>query len=468
MSVVAAAVLLVQSAVLAPSARAQAPDSTATSGLPKAADTTCAQAASQTWPATDTLRRGEVQRLERLLPACIDNPMFLATLGGLLLEQGDAEQALIWLERSLLIDPGNLGAQADHALTLAALGEPKALEQLTRAWQARTDLPPLLRDRLFPKLQAAQTPVKLGRSGMPVWGLQREISILTGYESNLDQSPRLTELTLTAPEGSVVLPVDSQPRRGAALSTTAALHGAYSPEAGTVWRTGLSASARNTPSDRSTDWTYVQWSASGVQRWAWLRTFLDLSASWVGGPLNEPYRLSKAGFAADVAAGNCRLRIGVDAERRRQASTVSFNAVSRGVQAGAQCPLTVLPGSMFSMFVRAALDRPDDDTRPGGLQHHSALGGRLSVPLGERWQMDLTARGSSVRDELGYSELLENNIPRRVQQRQFSVEWTRRPDPSILFGAQGVVQLNMVRQTSNLRLFEYKAISLYGGLRWEW
>jgi tetratricopeptide (TPR) repeat protein len=162
MSVVAVAALLVQAAVLAPAARAQAPGSTAPSVLPKAADTTCSQAASQTWPATDTLRRGEVQRLERLLPACIDNPMFLATLGGLLLEQGDAEQALIWLERSLLIDPGNLGAQADHALTLAALGEPKALEQLTRAWQARTDLPPLLRDRLFPKLQAGPDPGEAG------------------------------------------------------------------------------------------------------------------------------------------------------------------------------------------------------------------------------------------------------------------------------------------------------------------
>lgn len=469
MSVVAVAATCLHLAVPGPVAHAQTLSSTfAAAALPKAPDATCTQVASQPWPVTETLRRGEVQRLERLLPACIDNPMFLATLGGLLLEQGDAEQALIWLERSLLIDPDNLGAQADHAFTLAALGEPKALEQLTRSWQARTDLPPLLRERLFPKTQTAQSPVRLGRSGLPVWGLQREISVLAGYESNLDQSPRLTELTLTAPEGNVVLPVDSHPRRGASVSTSAALHGAYSPEPGTVWRTGLSASARSTPAERATDWTYVQWSASGVQRWAWLRTHLDLSASWVGGPLNEPYRLFKAGFAVDVGAGTCRLRAGIDAERRRQASTLSFNATATGIQVGTQCPLAAWPGSMFSLFVRSALDRPETDTRPGGLQRHGALGGRLSLPLNANWQMDLTARASNVRDELGYSELLENNAPRRIQQRQLSVEWTRRSAPDFLHGAQAVVQVHAVRQSSNLRLFEYQSISVHGGLRWEW
>jgi hypothetical protein len=471
MSVVAVAATCLQLAASGPAAQAQTmganPGAAAASTL-KAADSTCMQVASQPWPVTETLRRGEVQRLERLLPACIDNPMFLATLGGLLLEQGDAEQALIWLERSLLIDPDNLGAQADHAFTLAALGEPKALEQLTRTWQARTDLPPLLRERLFPKTHVAQSPVRLGRSGLPVWGLQREISVLAGYESNLDQSPRLTELTLTAPEGNVVLPVDSRPRRGAAISTSAALHGAYSPEPGTVWRTGLSASARNTPSERATDWTYVQWSASGVQRWAWMRTHLDLSASWVGGPLNEPYRLYKAGFAADVGAGTCRLRAGIDTERRRQASTVSFNATSTGIQVSTQCPLAAVPGASLSLFARTAMDRPETDARPGGLQRHGALGGRLTLPLNGRWQMDLTARASNVQDELGYSELLGDNIPRRIQQRQISVEWIRRPDAAFLAGAQAVVQLHAVRQSSNLRLFEYQALSLHGGLRWEW
>lgn len=410
----------------------------------------------------------QISRLDALRPNCIDDPLFLATLGGLLLEQGDAEQALIWLERSLLLDPDNLGTQADHALALAALGEPAALQELKQAWINRSDLPAPLRARLFPVDPTRPPVVKLGRSGLPVWGLQGEVSLLAGYENNLDQSPRLTELTLTAPEGNVVLPVIGRPRSGAALSASTALHGAYSPVPGDVWRTGISASARNTPTDRATDWTYLQWTASAAHKWSWLRTHLDLGVSWVGGPLNEPYRLHKAGFAVDVGAGSCRLQLGLDVEQRRQSQTFAYNAQASGVQLGVQCPLNGKSPSLFSLLVRRAEDRPDSDTRPGGLQHHLALGGRLSMPLAGLWQLDMSVRASSVHDAEGYSLLLENNAARRLRQQQLSIEWIRRSDPAFLGGAQGVLQLHVVRQSSNLALFEYKALSAYGGLRWEW
>ncbi len=429
---------------------------------------TCERAISRPWPATASQRSAYLQTMEGLRASCIDSPGFLAVLGGLLLEDGDPEQALIWLERSLLLDPGNLGAQADHALALAALGEGRALEQLAKAWAVRTDIPPALRARLFPPQLTFARSARLGRTGLPVWGLQREISLLGGYENNLDQSPRLTELTLTAPEGNVTLPVSSQPRRGAALFTSAALQGAYSPEPGTVWRTGLTASTRRTASERPTDWTYVQWAASGLHSWAWWRTHLELGASWVGGPLNEPYRLMRAGLATDVAARSCRLRLGVDAEQRRQLTTASFNALATGVQLGAQCPLLSVAGGAWSLFLRGAQDRPDDDTRPGGVQRQLTAGARLSVPLGPQWQVDLSLRLSEVQDQLGYSVRLKSDAVRWVKQQQINAELSYRPASSILGGAQAVLQLQLVRQASNLPIFEYGAMTIYSGLRWNW
>lgn len=398
----------------------------------------------------------------------MENPGFLAVLGGLLLEDGDAEQALIWLERSLLLDPGNLGAVADHALALAMLGETSALSQLTAAWSGRSDIPPGLRARLFPKTAGVSAPIKLGRSGLPVWGLQREISILAGYESNLDQSPRLNELTLTAPDGNVNLTVNSQPKRATALTASASLQGAYSPDPSSVWRTGVNASARSAPSEQRTDWTYVQWTASGVQRWPWWRTFVDLGASWVGGPLNEPYHLYRVGLAADVAASSCRIRLGLDAEQRRQTRTTTFNALSTGVQLGAECPVPWDSAGTWSVFVRGATDRPDEEGRPGGKQRHVTAGARWSVPLNSRWQADATIRSSEVRDDQGYSVLLESDARRWLRQYQFSAELTYRPTFPALADAQAVLQIHMVRQASNLPLFAYSVLSLYSGLRWGW
>lgn len=445
----------------------QAPAATALSSINPSAHA-CEGATPNPWPTTATQRQAQLQRLELLRPGCMESPGFLAVLGGLLLEDGDPEQALIWLERSLLLDPGNLGALADHALALASLGERRALEQLTSAWAGRTDVPSALRSRLFPKATPPTAVIKLGRSGLPVWGLQREISLLAGFETNLDQSPRLNELTLTAPDGNVNLTVNSQPRRAGALTASGSVQAAYSPDPGSIWRTGLTASARSAPAERHTDWTYVQWTASGVQRWSWWRTFLDLGASWVGGPLNEPYHLFRAGLAADVGAKSCRLRLGLDAEQRRQSRTTTFNAVSAGVQLGAECPTASNSLGTWSVFVRAAEDHPDEDGRPGGIQRHATAGARWSLPLASQWQSDISLRASEVRDAKGYSVLLENDARRWLRQYQLSAELTYRPIEPALAGAQLILQLHLVRQASNLKLFSYGAASIYTGLRWGW
>src|SRR5690606_22160978 len=108
----------------------------------------CDAVAATPWPLTLAGRQVLLRRLEAMRERCMDRPAFLAMLGGAWLEDGDPAQALVWLERALLLDPDSLPARADHALALAALGEPAALRELALEWQRRPDMPALLRARI--------------------------------------------------------------------------------------------------------------------------------------------------------------------------------------------------------------------------------------------------------------------------------------------------------------------------------
>jgi hypothetical protein len=81
--------------------------------------------------------------------------------------------------------------------------------------------------------------------------------------------------------------------------------------------------------------------------------------------------------------------------------------------------------------------------------------------------MDATVRLGRIDDSSGYSPLLEYGAIRHMNQSQFSVEFSKPVPLTWLYGAEAVVQLQAVRQRSNLVLFSY-GVSTYGGLRWRW
>ena len=423
------------------------------------------------WPTASATRKAHIQRLELVRPECIDHAGFLAVLGALWLEEGDGEQALIWLERALLLDPGDLGAQADHALALEMLGQPDALIELARAWRGRSDLPPALREKLFPAERQAGTRVpsiKLGGAVAPVWQLYREVSLLLGYENNLDHSPRLTELTLTTIEGPLVLPVISQPRRGAALLGNASLQLAYNPENGRVWRTGLNVNARSAPAAASTDWQQVQWASSASQQWAWWRGQAELGFTWVGGRLSEPYNITRLGLSAQTQTWGCASRVALDFEKRTQSQTASFNSHSSGLLASHQCPIASVPGWAWTLALRGGTDEPDSTTRPGGRQQAWSAGLRLAGPIGVQTRLETHFRLGRTSDALGYSALLDNDARRVQRQSQFALELSRRLYSGEGPGAEALLQWHVIRQNSNLDLFKNSAQSLYAGVRWAW
>ena len=304
----------------------------------------CTRLALAPWPSHPASRRAYLQRLDGVKASCMAHPQFLATLGALWLEEGEPSQALIWLERALLLDSGHLGALADHALALAAMGQPAARDALALEWRDRADVPAVLRERLSPSVFNASAPlpsVRLGGANNGDWASYRELSVLGGYESNLDQSPKLAEITLTPPGGPIDVPLGKPlaPRRGAALSTELSWQVASSPSTGRIVRAGVNMGTRVSPAESDTNWRHVQLAASVSQIWMGWRGQVDLGGAWVAGALNEPYRILRTGISLERAALGCGFRVSVDGEGRSQSRTEVLDGRAVAVSASTQCAL---------------------------------------------------------------------------------------------------------------------------------
>jgi hypothetical protein len=435
----------------------------------------CALLAATPWPRSPSDRRVLLQRFELARPACMVHAGFLAVLGALWLEEGEPDQALLWLERALLLDPDLLGAQADHALALAALGDPSARAALAARWQQRVDVPPALRERLA--MAPAPRP-RAARAGDapagPQWLLYREMSLVAGHETNLDHSPRLSEITLTLPDGvpqTLPLLEPVVPRRGGAVLGDVSIQLAHSPRTGLVLQAGVLLTARHSPAEPDTDWRHVQLAASASQRWGLWKGQAQFTATDVGGTSNDRYRLLRGGMSAEREALGCSHRLSIEHETRRHQDTPRSDGRSNGLQWNSLCPLVGTTSWTWGVGLRIARDVPPDPERVGGTQHQAGLGLRATGPLPGSMRLDASLRYTRLADRDGYSPLLENGAAREIGQAQFNLELTR--PLGAFFGGRGngtewVLQLQHTRQGSNLVIFRYQGTSTFSGLRARW
>jgi hypothetical protein len=431
----------------------------------------CALLTPWPWPTTTVERRLHLRRMGSAQDQCIGHAAFLATLGALWLEEGDAEKARVWLERSLLLEPDNLGALADHALALAALGEPAALKDLNSSWRSRTDVPLALRRRIQSApvggTDLTLAPARLG-GGMdwPRYAGRGEASVLFGYDSNLAVSPRFTDLKLT---GIDVEPLSSPPpRRGGAVRADLSWQGAWELDPRRVARTGISLAARSAPGESSTDWHQVQAVASFTQRWNGWSASAQADMAWFGGALTEPYALGRARLVLEKLGESCSHATQLEADGRRQRETRSADSTTVLLAWRLQCRPLERRDWQWSVALRGGIDRPNHDTRPGGVQR--SLGGtmRLEYRPNPLSTIDVSIGSLRFDDREGYSPFLENNAVRHQVQSFVSLEYSRTLDQAWVPGAEWVVQLSRYRQTSNLAFFQHEGTTAYTGLRWPW
>jgi hypothetical protein len=434
----------------------------------------CALLTPWPWPTSTIERRLHLRRMAAAQDQCIGHAAFLAALGALWLEEGEAEKARVWLERSLLLEPDNLGAQADHAMALAALGEPAGLTELASSWRARADVPMALRRRVESAsakgaaLGLAQA--RLGGMDWPRYVGRGEASVLLGYDTNLAVSPRFSEVSLVDPESGyeVTGQVGAAPRKGGAVRTDLSWQAGWELDARRTVRTGLSVAARSAPGESSTDWHQLQAAASFTQRWNGLSASGQADLSWFGGSLTEPYALGRARLVLERLGESCNQAAQLELDSRRQSETRSADSTTALLAWRLQCRPLGQRDWQWSVALRGGVDRPNHEDRPGGTQRSLGASLRLEYRPSPLSMIDVTIGSLRLDDREVYSAILKGQPVRYQAQSFVTLEYSHALNRSFLPGAEWVVQLGRYRQSSNIVFFQHQGTSAYTGLRWPW
>lgn len=416
---------------------------------------------------------------------CINDALFQAWRGAVLMALGEYTAAVEPLERALLLQPDLPSAQLDLALAFAHVGDRETAKGMLAQLEQRPDLPTGLRPALARQRQRID-------SGAIAAGLHSrwQFSVLAGAESNLNNAPAVNELTLTLPGGNQTLPLapSSLPRKGAALLTSAQWQGvrAAGPS---LWLLQAEARARQS-SETSTGFRQADLAATWLQAPEAPRQWIARgAATWLefgGKQLLRTVRASAQYQWGGVGSGDvmpgllggvpCRPALGAELDDRHFPQTPELDGLYRGLVASFICPgkkVTAGNGSgptLFTMQFRAGADKPQHAARPGGDEHRYELRAQWERPVASPWKgvlgpgrLGLQGAVTRQNDTSGYSPLLENNAVRHLTRYALQGEVSF----ALGGGLFAVTTAEASVQRSNLPAFTGRQRSLYFGLRWE-
>jgi hypothetical protein len=160
-----------------------------------------------------------IQRLLSQIDACEAVDAYFAALGGALLIQGRIAEALVHLEKALLLNPDLPGTQLDYAQALALSGQKSAAVQLVDQVSTRPDIKPELKQWLTELTEVKPT---------PRWRSQILLQLGYGRESNFNNNTSANSLSIVLPTGGTIeVPINSdsvaqsgQAHKGLALVQT--------------------------------------------------------------------------------------------------------------------------------------------------------------------------------------------------------------------------------------------------------
>jgi tetratricopeptide (TPR) repeat protein len=441
----------------------------------------------------DLLALAERQRRVSDERGCLKDAYFHAWRGATLLALGRPAEAVEPLERALLENPDLPGAELDLAQALAAQGDRASARAILEAMRQRPDLPPAIAGGIDRDLKVlARSPffdvdVALAAAG---WHSRWQVSSLAGVDSNLNNAPASSDITLTFPEGDVTLPLDptSQPRRGTAILSAVQWQG-LRPHGDSLWvlqaelraRDAAEADVRYQQADLAAAW--LQAPAAPRQ---WVVRVASSHLRYGGASLLHTDRASLQYQWAAIgsmrgpdwwahALGACRPAATGEFEFRRYPSSRGLNGLYEGGALGLLCRGASPEGdspadssgaaslpAFYSLQARLGDERPMDETRPGGTYRRAEIRGQWEGPLMKRGRLGLQWTSTRQSDSEPYSALL-GNLPRRTVRHMVEAEasWPLFRGLSLVANAQAAIQ------RSNLPVFASRQRSFYLGLRWE-
>jgi len=388
-------------------------------------------------------------QLAPLLPECLQSTEYFALLGASQLNTGRLVQALESLERSLLLDPDNGAASIDYAEALFQAGQLFPALELNQNLLARSDLP----SHLQVILNQRQT---LWQSRTVSRGISAELAF--GHDDNLNGAPSRADLTLTLSGEPIFLTLDQANQPISAPYARFRLAGVYQKATPDFSHDMLAAVTSRNSEHPETDLLQLDWRYSLGQellrrQWS-LQTGVN-HLSFGGSPL---YSVADARFQLQTGNGGCQPRYGVAGQYQLYHGQSIFSGIETSATAGLHCR----PGNrdmVFGLDLSWVANLALEDNRPGGDRDgwRLQLGWRQALGRG---LVDAQYSFSTLQDDSGYSDLLDNGARRQVYSRLLRVQYrqplAQRLDFQMSLSHQG--------QSSNLVPFQNTGTGLELGL----
>lgn len=415
------------------------------------------------------------------LPQCENDIAWLLGLGQRLNQVRRYAEAADLIERALLLQPALRGARVDYAVALAGSGDTASARALLASLLDEPDLPGGLRTVLMRQRSALPLALTGG------WRLDAGASLRLGHDRNLLGAPDLSSLTLTLGEQLIEVLLDDsyRARAGSYRQLDAALTALHVRPGGARWT--LSAAARHRASARVPDAETRQFESlaevalpltagSRLAPLPPLRGYAAVAAAELRSPLSD-YATRSAMAGLEGAAGpDCDLRAGAEVQQRRYRNNPLLSGTYRGLTLSAVCGggrWAVDQGGWGLLSLRAGHDSPAVHQRPGERQRQQAWRVAYGLPWAHAGvplpgQLFLDLEWSRQADASGYSPILDNGRPRRIQRRAVRLEWRL---PTVA-GPWGNLEPSLgwdgLSQKSNIALFQSTSGGPYAGLRARW
>ena len=478
-----------------PPAAPTAPALPVSHAISVSAAATCPAQPAYPLPVGALALQGLLAQIDAVAPDCLQNPPYHAWRGAVLLALRRPAAATEALERALLLDPDQPGALLDYADALLAVGDTASARGLLQQLSRRADLPANLRPVLEGELALTNLRASDGFELNPdrdpnrdplSWRTRWVLSTALGHDSNLNNGPAASELTLTFPQGALTLPLlaSARPQSGSAVLATAQWQ-ALKPQGNQLWLLQAEVRSRHT-ADQATRYQQADLAASWLQAPEAPRQWVvrgGLSQVDFGGQrLLHNARLSaqhqwqaSESPAASASLGlltRCRPSTGAELELRRYPASPELNGRYTGLLAAVNCASADAAGSqawlahqLIGLQLRLGQDQPDSATRPGGSYRRAELRATWEARLG-LYKANADYGYTRQHDASGYSPLLSSNLARRASRHNLRAELAHPLPTSWLAGAEVFATLEHSHQRSNLAVFESRQTALYTGLRW--
>ena len=417
--------------------------------------------------------------LQRLLDAvalCQNDAMFLATLGQRLNDGGRYLEAADHLERALMLDANLKDAQLSYAIALTGSGDALSAAALLDQMLGDPSLPEALRPLIqtqktaLAEVAAASRFAPVSGSLPNAWQSRFTLAARVGYDSNLMGSPNLDSLALTLSGQTLVLALDESylARGGSYTRADAQLDLHRNAPDGSRWDAVASLRSRYSPTLTEAGSTQADLLLERSQSLPGaLGSYFNASASALESKAGMHYTAASLGAGAVWRGGAdlaCQARAGAEWQARNYLTNPVLSGRYTGLAGYWSCQQPT--GLQWLLGLKTGRDAAQDAARPGGDQSQSSVRLAGYLPLAATGQRGLLLdfEQSQQTDASGYSPIIDDGGIRSVSRRAARLEYQQ----TLAVGAQWLLGLERVAQSSTLPLFQQDNWGAYSGLRVSW